>query len=213
MIIIDVLLRFIYVIKHEELDIRVRDDLPYIQSMGSFFRWWLNKNFGLRFDVLVDILAVEYSPLRRLRFGLSDLITHHRNKGKDDYHVYLAYFKPLISDCSVGYFTDNFGLVQWTDYRVRVADDVRHGKERVGNEDDGRDRIRFFAIENCTKVSHIILHEVGRRRGVGKRYNDAIHDTWIKHLSRVKEFELYDNDYRSTKYEDYSFATMSIPVI
>jgi hypothetical protein len=104
------LLRFIYVVKHEELEYRVKNDLPYIERMSGFFKWWLNKNFGLHYDTLTDVLAVEHSLFRRIRFGLSDLIEHHRKKDKTAYHVYLAYFKPLISDCSVGYFVDNFGL-------------------------------------------------------------------------------------------------------
>ncbi|MCS6768244.1 MAG: hypothetical protein RMJ59_02395 [Candidatus Nitrosocaldus sp.] len=190
------ILRFIYVLKHEELDSRLRDDLPYVESMGRFFTWWLGKNFGLHYDMYVDVLAVERSPLRRLRFGLSDLIMHHRSKGREDYHIYLAYFKPLISDCSAGYYTDNFGLVQWMDYAGP----------------DSSERRRFFAINNCTRVSHIILHEVGRRKGIAKRYNDAIHDLWREHVSGVRDYEYYDSGYRRVSRDgEYEFATMLLP--
>lgn len=189
------ILRFIYVVKYEELDDRLKSDLPYIEMMSSFFKWWLNKNFGLHYDTLTDVLAVEYSPLRRIRFGLSDLIMHHRRKDKDAYHVYLAYFKPLISDCEVGYFTDNFGLVQWIDYSAGDTDE----------------RIRFFARENCTRVSHIILHEVGRRRGIAKRYNEMIHEEWRRHVSNIKEYVYYDSRYKMVDKAKGVFATMSIP--
>ncbi len=209
------LLRFIYVVKHEELDHRVINDLPYIERMSSFFKWWLNKNFGLHYETLTDVLAVEYSLFRRIRFGLSDLIMHHRQKGKDAYHVYLAYFKPLISDCSVGYFTDNFGLIQWIDYVATNGYDTNTSKTDtiigVNSTDHDFKRIRFFAIENCTKVSHIILHEVGRRRGIAKRYNELIHEEWRKHISKVKEFEYYDSRYKRVDRERCVFATMSIP--
>ncbi|MEM1942408.1 MAG: hypothetical protein QW248_06070 [Candidatus Nitrosocaldus sp.] len=200
------ILRLIYVVKHEELDSRVKNDLPYIEEMGKFFALWLNKNFGFHYDVEVDVLAVEKSPFRRLRFGLSDLIMHHRSKGKDNYHIYLAYFRPLISDCSAGYYTDNFGLVHWLDYHLDSDSDSH-----------AMDRKRFFAVNNCTKVSHIILHEVGRRKGIAKRYNDAIHDLWTEHVSGVRDYEYYDDRYRKvSKKEDdgeYAFATMSIPVL
>ncbi|MEM4349011.1 MAG: hypothetical protein QXR25_07725 [Candidatus Nitrosocaldus sp.] len=196
------ILRFIYVVKYEELDSRVKDDLPYIEEMGRFFAWWLNKRFGLHFDVGVDVLAIEKSPFRRLRFGLSDLIMHHRSKGKDNYHIYLAYFRPLISDCSAGYYTDNFGLVHWLDYHLDS-----------GSDSHAMDRRRFFAVNNCVKVSHIILHEVGRRKGIAKRYNDAIHDLWTEHVSGVRDYEYYDEGYRKVSKNDgeYAFATMSIP--
>jgi hypothetical protein len=209
------LLRFIYVVKHEELEHRVRNDLPYIERMSGFFKWWLNKNFGLHYETLTDVLAVEYSLFRRIRFGLSDLIEHHRKKDKDAYHVYLAYFKPLISDCSIGYFADNFGLIQWTDYASTNVynSDIKGDNTTNANSstDDDDKRIRFFAIENCTKVSHIILHEVGRRRGIASRYNELIHEEWNKHISKVKEFEYYDSKYKRVDKDRCVFATMSIP--
>jgi hypothetical protein len=209
------LLRLIYVVKHEELEYRVRNDLPYIERMSGFFKWWLNKNFGLHYETLTDVLAVEYSLFRRIRFGLSDLIEHHRKKDKDAYHVYLAYFKPLISDCSIGYFADNFGLIQWTDYAsTNVYNSDTKGDNTTNansSTDDDDKRIRFFAIENCTKVSHIILHEVGRRRGIASRYNELIHEEWNKHISKVKEFEYYDGKYKRVDKDRCVFATMSIP--
>ena len=120
--------------------------------------------------------------------------TVYKEKGEETYHFYLSYFRPRWSDCSSGFFTDNVGLVQWKNY-------------------DGKaEKNRFFALENCAQVSHVLLHEVGRQKKYGKKYRDTIHEQWDKHIYNVEEYEFYDK--RVTKVEkrdDFLFATMKIP--
>ncbi len=129
-----------------------------------------------------------------LRFNIRDIMKHHKEKGEENYHFYLSYFKPRFSDCGAGYFTDNFGLVLWKSY------------EGKGEKN------RFFALENCTKISHVILHEVGRQKTYGKNYKDTIHEQWEKHLYGADEYEYYNKRFgKVSSNEDYMFATMKIP--
>jgi len=188
-------LHFVYVSRSDEYKERLRDDWLYIYEMAKFYQWWLRKKFSLYYNVQTDVLVVVKTPLMRLRFGMRDLMKHHKEKGEDNYHFYLSYFKPIWSDCSAGFFTENVGLVQW--------------KEHVGN----LEKQRFFALENCARVSHILLHEVGRQKNYDtKKFKEAIHNQWDKHLYGAEEFEFYDKRYRIvTSKDEYMFATMKTP--
>jgi len=187
-------LHFIYVVKSDVWKDKLKDEWFYVYRMSKFYQWWLRKNFGLYYKVNADVLVVVKTALMGLRFGMSDLMKHHKEKGEENYHVYLSYFKPRWSDCDSGFFTENFGLIQWKNY-------------------DGKaQKNRFFALENCTKVSHVLLHEVGRKKDYGKNYKEIIHEQWDKHFYGAEEFELYDKNFRKvSSKDDFVFATMKIP--
>ncbi len=187
-------LHFIYVTKSDEWKEKLKDDWAYIYHMSKFYQWWLRKNFGLYYKVNTDVLVIVKAALMRLRFDMTDLTKHHKDKGEENYHFYLSYFRPRWSDCDCGFFTDNFGLVVWKNY-------------------DGKgEKNRFFALENCAKISHVLMHEVGRQKNFGKGYKGEIHTQWDKHLYGVDEFEFYDKKFRKVSdKDDFMFVTMKIP--
>ncbi len=187
-------LNFVYVAKSDEWKDKLRDDWLYVYSMAKFYQYWLRKNFQLHYKVNADVLVVVKTALMRFRFGMNDLMKHHREHEEENYHFYLTYFKPIWSDCSSGFFTDNVGLVQWKTY------------EGKGEKN------RFFALENCTRVSHVLLHEVGRQKKYGKDHKGMIHDQWDKHLYKVEEYEYYNKRFgKVSSKDDFMFATMKIP--
>ncbi len=189
-------IHFIYVSQSDEYEEKLRDDWPYVPQMAKFYRWWLRETFSLHCTINVDVLVIEKTWLMRLRFGMNDLIKHHKEKGELDYHFYLSYFKPVWSDCSSGFFTDNMGLIKWKEFR---RDAEKH---------------TFFALENCSRVSHILLHEVGRQKHYdNKIFGEKIHEQWDKHLYGVEEFEFYDKKFQHiTDSNDIMFATMKVPL-
>lgn len=188
-------LNFVYVSRSDIYKERLRDDWQYIYEMASFFRWWLREKFSLYYTVNVDALVIEKVPLMRLRFGMSDLMKYHREKGENIYHFYLSYFKPRFTDCDAGFFDDNLGLVQWKEHNSTV------------------EKRRFFALENCSKVSHVILHEVGRQKDFdNKKFKEEIHEQWDRHVYGAEPFEFYDKRFQLvSKKDDFMFATMKIP--
>lgn len=187
-------LHFIYVVKSDEWKEKLKDDWLYVYNMAKFYQWWLRKNFGLYFKVNADVLVVVKTALIGLRFGMSDLMRYHKEKGEDNYHFYLSYFKPRWSDCSSGFFTENVGLIQWKNYEGR------------------QEKNRFFALENCARVSHVLLHEVERRKNYPKNYKELIHEQWDKHLYGAEDFEFYDKRFRKvSSKDDFMFATIKIP--
>ena len=187
-------LHFIYVVKSDEWKDKLKDDWLYVYRMTKFYQWWLRKYFGLHYKVNADVLVVVKSTFIGLRFGMHDLMKHHKEKGEEDYHFYLSYFKPRWSDCSSGFFTENFGLILWKNYEGKV------------------DKNRFFALENCTRVSHVVLHEVARKKNYGKNYKDIVHEQWDKHLYAAEEYVFYDKNFRRVESRnDFLFATMKIP--
>jgi hypothetical protein len=62
-------------------------------------------------------------------------------------------------------------------------------------------------------VSHVLLHEVGRRKHYdNKRFKEEIHEQWDKHIYGVEEFEFYDKKFNAvTSEDDFMFATMKNP--
>ncbi len=188
-------LRFIYLVSDNWKE-HLRHEWLYVYKMARFYQWWLKKNFRLYYNVRSDVMLVVATRLTRWRFGMRDLVNDHKEKGEDNYHIYLSYFKPIISDCNIGYYMDRLGLVRWRYYN--------------GNGDP----IRFLALENCPKVSHMILHEMGRqmRKEVRKKYHEAIHDQWTKHLYGEDEYDYYSEKYEKVSSKgNFMFVTMKIP--
>jgi hypothetical protein len=73
-------------------------------------------------------------------------------------------------------------------------------------------RSKFFADNNCARVSHMLLHEILRIIGKSKReYFDKIHDLWDDHTYKDLPF-LYYNERFSIVTSDsyYRFVTMDI---
>lgn len=188
-------LRFIYVTRSNEYKENLRNDWFYVYQMSKFFRWWLRKKFALYYTVNADVLVVTKTPLMRFRFGMRELMKHHQEKGVENYHFYISYFKPVWTDCSAGFFTDNMGLIQWKKHTETM------------------DKYRFFAIENCARISHILLHEVGRQKHYdNKKFKEQIHEQWDKHVYDVESYELYDRKFKLvTENDEFMFATMKIP--
>lgn len=189
------MLHFIYLVSDRWKD-HLRYEWLYVYRMAKFYRYWLKKSLRLHYDVKCSAMVVDASRLTRWRFGMQDIIKDHKEKGENNYHIYLSYFKPLLSDCSVGYYLDRIGLVKWRYYE--------------GNND----LVKFLAEENCSKVSHIILHEVARnmRKEERKKYYDAIHEQWDRHIMNIDEFEYYNERYeRVSKSSNFMFVTMKVP--
>jgi hypothetical protein len=188
-------LRFVYIVSDNWKE-HLRYEWLYVYRMARFYQWWIKKNFRLYYNVKSDVMLVIANKLTRWRFGMRDIVEDHREKGEHNYDIYLSYFKPLISDCAIGYYMDNLGLVKWKYYNG-------HG-----------DLIKFLALENCTKVSHIILHQIAKdmRKEVKKKYHDAIHDQWAKHVYGEEDYDYYNEKYEKVSNKSrYMFATMKIP--
>ncbi len=187
-------LHFIYVVSDKWKE-HLRYEWLYVYKMARFYQWWIKKNFKLNYNVKSDVMLVLASKFTRWRFGISDIIKDHKEKGEDNYHIYLSYFKPLGSDCSIGYYMNNLGLVKWEYYTHN-------------------DPVKFLALENCPKVSHIILHEIANRarKEYRKRYHDDIHDQWVKHVYKREDYEYYNEKYEKVSSNgNYTFVTMKIP--
>jgi hypothetical protein len=76
----------------------------------------------------------------------------------------------------------------------------------------GYDRSKFFAENNCSKISHLLTHEclrlIGRRR---KEYFSLVHDLWESHVKGSIPF-LYHNDKFAEVSNDstYYFKVMDV---
>jgi hypothetical protein len=91
----------------------------------------------------------------------------------------LTHFKPWWTDCTCeGYHAENFGMVFWQ--RPKETNDTL-----------------FLAEKNCTTVSHELLHELLRISG-HKKFIQAVHDIWTKHLFEQLEFEQFGEDFQKT---------------
>ena len=144
--------------------------------MATFFGFWVHRTFGLQFDVSSDIMVSAPRGLLQ-RADTHLLLQDHEQRDKNTYHFYLAYFRPLWTDCTCeGYHAENFGMVWW---------------QRPPRGDD----VQFMAQKNCTTVSHELAHELLRQRGV-KKYIPLVHDVWTKHLFADLPFVGYDANHR-----------------
>jgi hypothetical protein len=172
---------FIYVAKEQEWRQRQSEDWDYVSSLSRFFRWWIKRCFDMDFTVEADILPVIPGRLFD-RMSISYLQRDHKDRGKSIYHFYLAYFKPLWTDCPTeAYSSENFGMVQW---------------KRLQNEStiSDRERIKFLADANCANISHVLAHEVLRMKGrKRKEYFDSIHELMDRHIYNDLPY-IYFND-------------------
>ena len=186
---------FIYVAKNDEWQQRQKEDWNYVSSMTRFYHWWIKHNFNIDFSVETDILPV--IPGRFFdRMSLGYLTRDHNERGKTIYHFYLAYFKPVWTDCQTeGYSTDNFCMVQWKRPNSSVSDS---------------ERARFFADNNCANISHLLSHEIIRMRGKKrKEYFDAIHDLWDQHIYNGLPLVYYNERFiKVSKNASYRFVTL-----
>ncbi len=139
----------------------------------------------------MEVQADEMIVRTRGRFRIIDtptLLDDHESRGKDIFHFYLTYFRPIWTDCTCeGYFADNFGMVQWI-------------------KSPQRDDLNYMMETNCPKVSHELAHEFLRQAGF-KNYKELVHDIWDKHLFASLPFEQYDANHKQTE-KDALFATL-----
>lgn len=181
------LLHFIFLVKEEELESR-KWEFEYVTKMAKFYKSWIENIFSQKVDVQADEMIVRSGS----RFRIIDtptLLEDHSSRGKDIFHFYLTYFRPIWTDCTCeGYFADNFGMVQWS--------------KSVQKND-----VKFLMEINCTKVSHELAHEFLRQKGY-KNYKELVHDIWDKHLFASLPFESYDSNNNQTAKNDALFATL-----
>ena len=187
---------FIYVAKNEEWKKLESEDWNYVSSMVKFFHWWIKKNFNISITIEADILPVIPGRLFD-RITLSYLLRDHNERDKNTYHFYLAYFSPFWTDCHIvnGYATNNFGMIYW---------------ERPKNKVSEVQRSRFFADQNCARISHILTHELLRMKGKKKQeYFDRVHDLWDEHLYKDLSFHYYNNNFERISGDgSYNYITL-----
>jgi len=158
-----------------------------VQKMAQFYKIWIEKTFSRTVEIQADEMIVKTSG----RFRIVDtptLLLDHESRGKDIFHFYLTYFRPIWTDCTCeGYFADNFGMVQWT-------------------KSPQRDDIAYLMQTNCPKVSHELTHEFLRQAGF-KNYKEIVHEIWDKHIFGLIPYEHYDSNYSKTE-NNTLFATL-----
>jgi hypothetical protein len=71
-------------------------------------------------------------------------------------------------------------------------------------------RARFYADVNCTKLSHVLCHEILRMRGKKrKEYFDSVHDLWDRHIHKELPYIYYNEQFRTvSKDTAYRFVTI-----
>jgi hypothetical protein len=173
---------FIYVAKTEEWQKRQQEDWDYVSSMSRFFKWWAKRYFDVDMPVEADILPVIPGRLFD-RMSLAYLIRDHEERGTDVFHFYLAYFKPLWTDCNTeGYASKNLGIAWW---------------ERPKEAKSESERMNLFVEKNCPRVSHILAHEMLRVKGKSKKqYFTTVHDIWDKHVYDNLPFLYFDSHFK-----------------
>ena len=180
------LLHFIFLVKEEELEQR-RWEFEYVQKMAKFYKSWIEKTFSISVEIQADEMIAKSGGRFRI-VDTPELLLDHESRGKDTFHFYLTYFRPIWTDCTCeGYFADNFGMVQWL-------------------KSPQKDDINYLMEINCPKVSHELAHELLRQRGY-KNYKELVHDIWDKHLFASLPYEHYDIDYKQTQ-NNALFATI-----
>jgi hypothetical protein len=171
------------------------EDWYYVSLMSRFFHQWIKRSFDLNLKVKADILPVIPGRLFD-RISISYLSRDHGDRGKTTYHFYLTYFKPFWTDCRTeGYSSENFGVAYW-----------ERSKDRLSEPE----RIKFYADKNCTKVSHVLSHEILRMKGEPRNvYFDGVHELWDKHMYDSVPFQYFNNRFEHVSNKDsYSFAVI-----
>ena len=180
------ILHFIFLVKEEDIDNR-KWEFEYITKMAHFYKVWIEKTFSQNVDIQVDEMIVRSGGRLRI-IDTPTLLEDHADRGRDIFHFYLTYFRPLWTDCTCeGYFAENFGMVLWS-------------------KSPQKDDLTFLMETNCPKVSHELAHEFLRKKGY-KNYKELVHEIWDKHLFASLPFEHYDVDYKQTE-KDALFATI-----
>lgn len=171
------ILHFIFVIKQEDRQER-QSEFEYVKKMAQFYKHWIKEKFGRDYEIRCDELITEPRGILQ-RLDTHTFVRDHERRGKDIYHFYLTFFRPLWTDslCD-GYHAENFGLAFWK--KPKESDDVL-----------------FLAEKNCTTVSYELLHELMRQSG-RKRYVQEVRDVWTKHFYEQLEFEQYGEDFKTT---------------
>ncbi len=170
-------LHFIFLVKEEDVHAR-QEEFEYVRKMASFFGDWILQKFGVQFETEADMMVASRRSILQ-RPDTHSLLRDHRQRGEDTYHFYLAYFRPLWTDCTCeGYHAENFGMAWW---------------QRSPDQTD----TAFMAVKNCTTVSHELAHELLRQQGRTK-YVPDVHDVWTKHFYSDLPFEGYDKDHQAT---------------
>jgi hypothetical protein len=188
---------FVYVAKNNEWMVRQEVDGEYVLAMSRFFHKWIKRSFNVNMSVVADILPVIPGKIFD-RMSVSYLARDHLSRGKTVYHFYLAYFKPFWTDCQTeGYSSENFGMVHW---------------DRPKNNESNSHRTKYYADNNCLKVSHVLSHEIMRMKGYSRKiYFDGIHELWDRHLYKDLPLQYYNNKYDLvSKEETYSYVTIDI---
>ena len=183
--------------KNEEWQQRQKEDWDYVYSMARFYHWWIKRYFHMDFTVDADILPVIPGKLFD-RMSVNYLVRDHNQRGKTIHHFYLAYFRPFWTDCQTeGYSSENFGMIYWKRPDT-ISSDIQCAK--------------FFADTNCTKVSHVLSHELMRIKGKKrKEYFDNIHDLWNRHVYKDLSYNYYNERFiRVSQGSPYRFATLDI---
>lgn len=166
--------------------------------MSRFYHWWIKHYYHIHFSVEADILPVITGKLFD-RMSVNYLVRDHSNRGNTTYHFYLAYFKPLWTDCNTeGYSSENFGMIHWKRPNNTFTSDSQ--------------RIKFFADTNCANVSHLLSHEAMRMKGKKrKEYFDTVHELWDRHVYNNLPYAYYNERFIRVRHDSpYRFATVDI---
>ena len=193
---------FIYVAKEHEWRKRQSEDWDYVSSLSRFYHWWIKRFFDLDIAVEADILPVVPGRIFD-RMSIGYLQRDHKERGRSIYHFYLAYFKPLWTDCPTeAYSSENFGMIQW-----KRPDFVPVASER--------ERTQFFADSNCMNISHVLCHELLRMKGRKRnKYFDSVHDIMDKHTYSNLPYIYYNEHYDIvSKNSYYRFVTLDSAAI
>lgn len=160
--------------------------------MAQFYKHWIKEKFGKDYEVQCDELVTEPRSILQ-RLDTHTFIRDHEQRGKDIFHFYLTYSRPLWTDslCD-GYHAENFGLVFWK--APKESDDLL-----------------FLAEKNCTTVSYELLHELMRQSGE-KKHAQRIRDVWTRHFYEQLEFEQYGEDFKTTDGKPMFLTMNTLPL-
>lgn len=186
---------FVYVAKEKEWQQMEREDWIYVSSMSRFFKWWARRYFDVDLAVQADILPVVPGIVFD-RISVAYLIRDHSQRDKDTFHFYLAYFKPLFTDCNTeGYTAPSIGIAWWQRPPEEMSEISRYG---------------FYADKNCPRVSHVLAHELLRLKGKTKKdFFGKVHELWDRHLSKDKPLLYFDSQFKRVSRENsYRFVTL-----
>jgi len=156
----------------------------------------MQRYFTISLPVQADILPIVPGKLFD-RVTVAYLIRDHTERSQEILHFYLAHFKPLFTDCNTeGYTAPGIGIAWW--------------QRPVGSLSE-IDRYRFYADNNCPRVSHVLSHELLRMNGKTKKdFFGRVHEVWDKHLYKIEPYLYFDNQFKRVGHKDsYRFVTIN----